>query len=206
MEKSTVPFYVPQAGDIAACYGRDLQSRIISLGTYWPLSPPGLRFGPSHVAIMAPYWANQNLFWFESTTKCQRECLWSGSPVDGVQMHDINDRVSDYQSGGGRVDIYRLSVPLRDHQSAILTDLLMDQLRRGVRYDMRGAVSSGARITRYLLNQFGVSNQRLFCSDQLSVLLMELGKLRRTNPNGFTPGRLLRELVRNGVYWRHATL
>jgi hypothetical protein len=201
-----MPQYQPQPGDIAACYGRDLQSLIIRLGTYWPLSPPGTRLGPSHVAIMAPrYDDTDHQYWFESTTTCGRKCLAAGQLVDGVQVHEWQGRVGDYTARGGKVVIYRLSPSdtLSVDQVNHLRGMLLDQLMDGVRYDMTGAISSGARLTRWILNQVGVSQQRLFCSDQIAALLMRLNKLNRGNPNSYTPGRLLRVLVRHGVYRRH---
>lgn len=196
--------YVPQSGDIAACYARDWSSRLISLGTYWPLSPTGLRVGPSHVALIAPRrtYGVSELFWYESTTKCPRECLIAGEKVSGVQVHKIEDRISDYVDNGGKVAIYRSRRDLSTEQSFDLEQMLLEQMTARVIYDMGGALSSGTRGLRWLLNQCAACNSDLFCSDQIADLLMEIGKLQRGNSNSYTPGRLLRVLVRQNTYYR----
>lgn len=202
--------YAAQHGDIAACYGRDLMSLTIRAGTYWPLSPPDLRLGPSHVALLAPGPPvhGPEPLWYESTTMCNRECLMRGESVSGVQAHRWSDRASDYTSRGGRVVIYRL-VPGEQLQAAEahrLKLMLIDLLAEQVEYDYRGAMASGTRLCKWIGNQFGRYSADLFCSDKIAMLLMRLSRLRRGNPNYYTPAGLLRELVRNGVYTRHCVI
>lgn len=202
-------FYAPQPGDIAACYGRDPLSLLITLGTYWPLSPSGLRFGPSHVAIMAPGSGMiEGPLWYESTTMSPRKCLFRSEQVRGAQCHVPVDRISDYTQRGGRVVIYRLSRhdSLAPHEASRLQSMLLDMMVEEYDYDLRGAATAGLRGTRWLLNQFGKHNRDLYCSDKIAYLLMRLGRLTPGNSNKYTPGRLLRVLVRNAVYTRHCVI
>lgn len=202
--------YEPQPGDIAACYGRDPLSLVIRIGTYWPLSPPGLRLGPSHVALMAPGPPSRGheQLWYESTTMCNRECLMQGEAVSGVQVHRWADRAADYTSRGSRVVIYRL-VPgetLAAEDAHRLKLMLMDLVAAQIDYDYRGALTSGTWLCKWIGNQLGRYTGSLFCSDQIAMLLMRLNRLRRGNPNYYTPAGLLRELVRNGVYHHHCVI
>jgi hypothetical protein len=202
--------YHPQSGDIAACYGRDLSSLAIRARTYWPLSPSGLRLGPSHVAILAPGPSihGPEPLWYESTTMCSRDCLMRGEPVSGVQVHDWGDRASDYTSRRGRVVIYRLSPgeSLTEQEQRQLQLMLVDMIADQIEYDMRGALTSGTVVWKWLSNQFGRHVGSLFCSDKIALLLMRLSRLKRGNTNYYTPAGLLRELVRNGVYQRHCVI
>lgn len=205
--------YDPQPGDIMACYGTDFASRFISLVTAWPLSPRGLFFGPSHVAIVAKrYLSIDRLYWYESTTKCRHKCEFSGEDDNGVQVHKIRQRVEDYTSRGGKVVVYRLVRPLESYEAAIIEDELFYMLEQQDQYNMYGALSSGGRILRWLFNQFGWARRtHIYCSHMLARLLSlkDVERLRLTSndhPNRYTPGKLLRVLVRAGIYEEHVTL
>lgn len=190
-----------QPGDIAACFGRDLTSRVIRLGTMSPFGPRGLRLPPSHVAILCPH--GDRLLWVESTTLCARPCLVRGLHVSGAQAHLPWLRVRDYVDGGGWVDLYRLVDvdTLSTAETRLLSRILIDHfVRRGVRYDFGGAVLSGTRVFQLLRMFPGADLDQLFCSEMVAAVLMRLGRMNRSNPTRFNPGRLLRTLVRNGVY------
>lgn len=190
-------------GDIAACFGVDVTSRAISFATASLFTPRGLRLAPSHVALCCEY-AGQ-IVWVESTTLCPHACLIRGLPVDGVQAHPPQVRIRDYIDVGGRVDIYRLSdiQSLTAAESRLLTRILIEQFaRRAIRYDLGGAMLSGTRVFQ-LTRCFPSANlEELFCSELVAAVLMRLGRMNHANPTRFHPGRLLRELVRQGTYRR----
>lgn len=142
--------------------------------------------------------------WWESTTLCSQPCLELQIPVSGVQVHAIEDRVEAYVRGGGRVDMYRLNDV--DQLDMVEVEALEEWLRRhfaGRSYDFRGAAISGTRVWSRLRWIF-VSNgglESLFCSEMLAALLMRLSRLDRARkPGWYNPGRLMRRLVRTGVY------
>ena len=131
-------------GDIAACFGRDVTSRLISWGTASLLAPAGLRVGPSHVAIICEYLGQP--VWVESTTRCRHSCLIRGRRVAGVQTHTIDERVADYVEVGGSVDQYRLTPinRLSPAETELLTEILLRQfVANEVTYDSPGHFSRG---------------------------------------------------------------
>lgn len=202
--------YIPEAGDVFACWGADWISRAISLETSSFRGPRGVRWAPSHVAIACPRWFpkhHTHCYWWESTSLINRPCLEADRPVNGCQVHMIDSRLRDYCFAGGSVTVYRLTEFDR------LTDSEVSQLRsllglcigdeadktEPVRYDTAGALCSGTRIVR----RFTVwANQldSLFCSELIAALLQRLGRLCRENPSSFTPAQLLRRLLTEGTY------
>lgn len=188
-------------GDIFACYGADLTSRIIQAGTYWPIAPRRLRWPPSHVAIAA--WdADQAVRWFESTTMTHRRCLIRHTHVQGVQCHPVADQIENYIDAGGRVDVYRLvDIDALDEWEAWhLSRLLCRFVEDGARYDALGAALSGLRVTQLLHLLPGADLETLFCSEVISAVLMRLCRMNRDNPTRYNPGRLLRTLLYQGTY------
>ena len=71
------------------------------------LAPPRLKIGPSHVAVLCEF--HGSMVWIESTTLCKHPCAILGYQVDGCQAHLPEDRIRDYITTGGHVDLYRLS-------------------------------------------------------------------------------------------------
>lgn len=200
-----------KAGDIAACYGTDRPARLIQWETVSLLAPPGLRLGPSHVAIIAATKAlargnRSQLVWCESTTLCDHPCLFRGRPVSGIQAHWPEQRIADYVDAGGRVAIYRLRPfdILLPSESRYLMQQLHGLLHQRIDYDYRGAAISGTRLYKWL-GHLAADEQTLFCSELIAALLQRLGRMNRSNPTRFNPASLLRELVRTGVYALHAT-
>ncbi|MEZ6058473.1 MAG: hypothetical protein R3C01_17365 [Planctomycetaceae bacterium] len=201
-----------QPGDIAACFGSDLTSRIVSYGTASPFAPQRLRVAPSHVAILCDppgrvlkhhQQPPGRMLWVESTTLCPHPCLIRGTHVAGSQAQQPEDRIADYAHGGGRVDLYRLADvnSLTGRERRLLTQLLIDRfVRRAIDYDLRGAVLSGTRVFQLTRCFPRADLSQLFCSEMIAAVLMRLGRLNRENPSRFHPGRLLRTLVRTGVY------
>ncbi len=192
-------------GDIAACYGADRTSRLISAGTASLMGPPDLRWPPSHVAIICH--AAGGPLWVESTTLCPRACVIRGAYVSGVQAHNPSQRAEDYIRAGGRVELYRLTAinKLCVRESQLLSRLLLHHfVSRGIGYDLGGALLSGTRVFQ-LSRLFPAADlDRLFCSELIAAVLMRLGRLNHANPTRFHPGRLLRTLVRTGKYQRVA--
>ena len=203
MNPSDFPF---QPGDIAACSGTDLVSRVIRLATWSVRGPRGLRLGPSHVALISD--SEQGPVWVESTTLCRHPCLVRGEVVSGCQAHEPQVRIHDYVASGGSVEIYR-PAPIhqlgREEQLLLRRILFRHFLWNPVGYDVRGAILSGTRAIRWLGLLPGADLHSLFCSELVAALLMRLGRLNHANPTGYSPARLLRELVHLGKYQRVAT-
>lgn len=188
-------------GDIAACYGRDWQSRLISWGTASVLAPRRLRVGPSHVAILCEHAGD--LAWVESTTCCPSPCLIRGRPVAGVQAHRPRDRIADYAAQGGHVDLYRLTEinRLEASESQLLSTILIDHfLLPGRPYDVAGALLSGTRLFQLTRLFPGANLDELFCSELVAAVAMRLNRMNHANPTRFNPARLLRTLVESGKY------
>ncbi len=184
-----------------ACWGRDWMSRGITAGTWSPFGPPGLRLGPSHVAIICEW--QERPVWVESTTMCRQPCLVRGEGARGVQVHEPPGRIEDYNAQGGQVVRFQLTPinGLTSKESRLLTRILVEHfVEQAIDYDLGGALISGTRVWQMLRLFPGADLNRLFCSELVSACLQRLGRLNRTNPTRHNPARLLREAVRQGVY------
>ena len=202
-----------EPGDLFACFGGDLVSRFISWQTASVIAPAGLRLGPSHVAIASPLEGAvfSGCLWVESTTLARRACVVRGERVNGCQVHRIADRVGDYLDGGGACDLYRLS-PINALGKRAARELGRDlswYVSQRVGYDAASAVFSGTRLIRAadgLLSFWRPNSQSVFCAQLIAAELQALGLANRENPQRFNPGRLLRTLVAQGVYYRVGAL
>jgi len=184
-------------GDLFACFDRSLIGKVISWRTASLLR---LTRGASHVAIASAMESDGPLRWVESTSLCQRPCLFHGDRVSGCQVHEITDRINDYTTRGGTVELYRLNRWSRlnsDHRKRLM-QLLLDFVARGVGYDTLGAWASVHTWARYQ----DADLDHVFCSELLAIVLMEMGRLPRGNPARYHPGKLIRHLKICGVY-RH---
>jgi len=194
------------AGDVLACYGTDVVSRIISLGTSSLLAPRGTRFAPSHVAIVAEI--DGDRLWCESTMHSERECILSRRLVRGVQVHYAEDRVRDYVERGGRVVVFRLSPidALTHEEQKTITQIIRDFVSVQATYDTIGALISGTRIFKrtrlipLLSNWLPIDLDALFCSEMIAAILQRAGRMNRDNPTKFSPANLVRTLVNQGTY------
>lgn len=191
--------YQLQPGDILACYGHDWPSWLISFFTASLRRPSQLRLGPSHVAMVAEH-PRRGLIWVESTSMCDRPCIFRGKPVSGVQAHYPENRISDYLAGGGHVELWRLNDywkinPMEPWEA--VRGFFDD---REIRYDMRGAITSGTRILCRVLSWLETDIERLFCSELLATVLMHMHRLPLHNATMYNPARLLRHLHRINVY------
>ncbi len=190
-----------EPGDIAACYGTDPASRLITGMTASIFAPHSLRLGPSHVAILCQ-WQGQ-LLWVESTTMCSHPCLVKSAQVHGPQAHDPQDRIDDYLQIGGRVDVYRLTpiYRLTSDESLLLSELLIKEFVAPARpYDLTGALLSGTRLLQLTRLFPNADLHSLFCSELVAAVLMRLNRLNHANPGRYHPARLLRTLVHCGTY------
>lgn len=187
-------------GDLAACYGQGLTSKVITYGTVSLLAPRRLRVGPSHVAIVCHYRGKP--IWVESTSLCKHPCLIRKKRTSGVQAHRPEQRIRDYIEGGGRVDLYRLSPvdQLSSLESRLLTRILITHfVAQAVAYDTGGALLSGTRLFKHTRLLPRADLDELFCSELAAKVCMRLGRLNRNNPTKYNPSSLLRQLVREGT-------
>jgi hypothetical protein len=187
-------------GDLLCCYGRDAVSRLIRWRTCWPIDPWSRWNPPSHVGIIGL--RDRQAVLYESTSLGKRPCLHRGYPVRGVQAQPVQQRVDDYLQAGGYVELYR---PQGLHQFRLQDIVRLDEavkhfLGRGAAYDYRGAFLSGMRLP--WLARLSTCTKRLFCSEFVAACLMHVGRLNLQTPGFYSPGRLLRELVRLGIYER----
>lgn len=200
-------------GDILAFHGTDLASQAVKFGTAWPIDLWGMHSPPTHVGIMAEGVVSKsqfagNCFLVESTTLSQRKCLYADQPIQGVQVHFPMSRVADYVKAGGRVDVYRLTRfnQLLRGESAMLTAMVHIALNQRLRYDMRGAIFSATRASALLRPWLYTDVESVFCSELIACILQRLGLMSRWRiPSFYNPARLIRELLRTGVYERCKT-
>jgi hypothetical protein len=189
-------------GDILACYGTDRVSRTISFGTASVRRPRRLWLGPSHVGIVVEH-PSRGLLVVESTSLCDHPCVFQGRRVSGAQAHYPEQRIGDYLTAGGRVDVWRLNPfwAFSDGESAEITQLLCRYfVGRHLRYDMRGAITSGTRVLCKVLSWLETDLETVFCSELLAFALMRLHRLPLDNATQFSPARLLRRLYALNVY------
>lgn len=190
-----------QAGDILACHGRDVVSRGIRLATTWPLDPWSVFSPPSHVAICCR-WHNEVIA-VESTSFPRRACLIQRKQVQGVQAHSPHEVIGDYRHACGRVDVYRLVGihRLTNREDHDFSRWLIDEfVKPGIRYDTAGAILSAERISRLVHRMPNADLNQLFCSELIAAVLMRVGLMNQDNAALYSPGRLLRELLRLGKY------
>jgi len=197
-----------EPGDIAACYGTDATSRVISLATC-SVFPP-LFVGPSHVALIVRDKAVHSRelgkpFWFESTTLCRHACLHAKALVNGPQIHHPENRINDYVAAGGRVDLYRLSnldalEPFEQIHMARIVEKILHEIPS---YDMAGAILSGTRCFHWSKLFPSADFESLFCSELVAKVLQKLGLMNQGNPTRLNPARMMRRLLRSGVYRFH---
>lgn len=208
---TTVTLHELQPGDILACWGTDRVARFVSLMTSNPLAPRGLRFAPSHVAVVCDV-PGEGLLWVESTTLSDRPCVINKERFAGVQAHRPGERLGEYLATGGRVDVYRLSAidTLTEAESEHLKRILIDRfVKKRLTYDYGGALISGTRIVRridgVILRRFRNLHE-VFCSELITAALQRLCRMNRSDATQFNPGRLCRTLVREGTYQRAGQL
>ena len=195
----TVSFeYKP--GDILACYGVGFQETSIRVVTFNPFAPRRLKLGPSHVMIVTKY--GDELVSAESTSRCSHACIFHKRIRPGVQIHPVIQRVRDYDQAGGYVDIYRLLPVWTLDKAAVdmMASIIDEYVRREVGYDLGGALLSGIRTLQIADSFPGVDHNEVFCSQLVAALLQRLGRMNINNARKYNPSKLLRQLIKTGVY------
>lgn len=104
--------------------------------------------------------------------------------------------------------MYRLTGinALTGHQvNNLRHDLLGWFVANEYEYDAASAIFSSTKILKSLDAIFPFWQQRrhsVFCSQLIAAELQSLGLMNRDNPARYNPGRLMRQLVRQGIYVR----
>ena len=117
--------------------------------------------------------------------------------LDGVQFHFPRRRINRYR---GRVWHYPLAEPLGVIDSTMLGEWCADMA--GIEYDLVGAFRSRDTILGCLLRR-KADLTSLFCSELCAAALTHIGRLPAdTNPSSWSPNRLCRTMVRQGIHTR----
>lgn len=174
-------------GDIIGFSGKDWVSDTINV-----LSLGVPRFGIHHVGIVG-----YDEMLFESRGMiAEHPCNEAKCEINGVQVHSIEE-VFEYTPRAA-IWHYRLRSPLYRHESDRLEWFLRHNL--GIPYDLSGAIKSGGIITHFITTMFRPENtSALFCSELACDALVYTGRFQTNNISGWSPNRLCRNLVRNGV-------
>lgn len=182
-----------QSGDVIACWGSDGVSRAISLLTSSLLPPWQLCFAPSHVAIVHQEHGEEPL-WYESTTMAAGHAGFGERVVYGAQLHAPGDRWEAYR---GNCLVFRPRWALSAEQNEEMGQELRRLISGHVPYDLTGAVLSGTWLLRHLIP---ASRRRMFCSEMVATVLQRVDLMNWSSPSGYSPGRLVRELVKTGAF------
>jgi len=175
-------------GDIIGVCSSGVVSGIINATT---LGIPGR--GISHVGIVSRH--HGSFLVFESTTFPRPPCAVFNKKVKGCQAHRIEDFLKFEHKA---IWHYPLRSELYLHEKERLSDLLHHDL--GTPYDLVGAVRSGGvcfRLLQSILRAEDLSN--IFCSEWQASNLVEVGRFRTRNVSSWSPNRLCRTLVRDGI-------
>lgn len=176
----------PKPGDLLFFSGSGFVSNLIQVATY---SLPGR--GYSHCGIFGSL-HNRPLL-YESTSFDRPPCARRGKKIKGVQAHWIEDLPTDT-----KMWLLPLRRELYAHEVSRLNFTL--DMALGRRYDMLGAERSGGflwRILHSMLREEDVST--LFCSELAAHALVEVGILQTRHKSAWSPNRLARHLLRDGV-------
>lgn len=193
--------YNLRPGDLLACYGTDLASRIISFVTSSFCRPSELRIAPSHVGICVEH-PSQGVILVESTSSSGEPCLVHGARVSGVQAHYPDRRVREFTDAGGRVDVWRLN-PYWDFtevESLYLWDHLRRHFRRQTKYELRGRLTMRSRFLRRCLSWLRADSQIVFSAEFVAAILMRVFRLPLDNATRYSPASLLRRLCTLNFY------
>jgi hypothetical protein len=175
-----------QTADIIAIYGTSWVSRLISFFTG----------GPSHVAIVVKFGSSKVLF--ESTSLNQSKCLYHNKVVSGCQFSSPLAIIEQAIQDGGYVEVWRVAEG-RKVSTSLMDRMAFSFVRRGARYDLRGALRSGTRIVKRWW--MPASNaHRLFCSAAVYELLEVVGLVNQDNSAKYSPAKLMRTLREQGTY------
>lgn len=180
--------YNPRVGDIITTSGTGFVSGVINVCTfgvpYWHAS---------HVGIVTE--VDKRRLVIESTSVVAQPCEVARVPVQGVQLHTLDDVVAR----PGRAWVHRIARPLYSHEAQRLQLYLLSRL--GTPYDLRGAIRAGgllfSAVQSVLRHEDLVT---LFCSELVASGLDHIGYFPVHNASGWSPNKLVRALVRAGLY------
>lgn len=206
-----MPGFVFQSGDLLEFAGRGFTSRVIQIGTCSRASHVGgIAYVDRWLAgrlsdeldYLRPHveqgWRDRYLL-IESTTLNSTPCVLTGKTIKGVQAHDPNQRINDYD---GRVWLYRLwpQWKLTVAESNALSTYLLRMI--GVPYGELDAAEAGGNILKWLLPKH-TTWDITFCSKLWCGALERINRNEIKNCAKVHPGGLLRGLVDVGVYYLH---
>lgn len=179
-----------QPGDLigfSACSALGVGINVCTLGLpFW---------GLSHVGIIAGNPDTWEPVLWESTALIDRPCLVRRRRVDGVQCHRIRTRLKTYC---GRAWLYRLKQPLAEREGYCLTSYLYSNLGRD--YDYLGALRARETPLGWMEQWLCPENlHSLFCSELAAAAYRRVGRLNTANCSKWSPNRLARTLVRQGI-------
>jgi hypothetical protein len=177
------------SGDIIGFVGEDWVSDCINIAT---LGLPNRSV--SHVGIVSEY--KGKLLVYESTSGDRPPCYVKLKLTRGVQAHPLSELLSI--PSFREVWHYPLKCPLYYHQRARLEYVLKGYLGRD--YDMNGACHSAGVVFSKVCGMIkGEDLSSLFCSEMVAAVLTHVGTLRTPNSSRWSPNKLCRYLVREGV-------
>jgi len=188
--------YQPQPGDVLACWGSGLISQIIQWGTF---DLRHFKTSPAHVALIVPDLSELlgispaigEPLVLESTSLSPLPCLFRRERVRGIQLHTLGQWLTVQE----RVEVFRINDvnPVVVEDATKLARVAAGLVRKGSRYDYRGAVCSATTIFKLLYDS---EIDELFCSELVAVCLAAICKFPMLNPHRYTPGLLAREMRR----------
>ena len=167
-------------GDLLIFSGRGFFSSVIRLATCSPYS---------HVGVCAEAWGK--VYLFESTTLCDLPDDLTGKKHAGVQAHVPETRIAAYDGRVWRLPV-ALGWKLSHDENTRLSRFLLDMLRKP--YDELGAILSPVERIR------PEHEESFFCSELVAMGLQRVGRFPLAQPQQWTPGRLVREGLRLGIF------
>lgn len=188
-----------QDGDIIGFSGAHFKSDLINLATYgWP------RYGLSHIGILAR--KNKRCKWlvFEANEDVPWQCAVTHRKHDGIQAHSLDLLLERYQGKIWHYPLNHKAAPRSYHFIVSLFGLqfynaLCDEL--GIPYDWAGARRAGGMLWACLQSCFCQEDtSAFFCSEFVATKLREFGLFTTNNVSKWSPNRLVRKLVRKGLY------
>lgn len=190
-----------KAGDIIGFSGDSWMSAMINLTTYgipyWDLSHVGIvgAINAEDFGYFGDRFIPPRLLLFESTFGCPMPCEIQQKTGNGMQAHNIDERIEQY---GGKVWHYPLSRALRPLESRRLTAFLFKHLGRN--YDAIGAIRAGGVGFSWLesrLRQEDLSS--LFCSEYCAGAHKHIDILDTHSASRWSPNLLTRVERRRGI-------
>ena len=176
---------------ICACYGTQLVSRAIQVGSINLWTPP--RWPPSHVALIlkatpeVEQITGDPYVWVESSTLIPRKCVLANRQVIGVQCHRIKDRWTDYPQGA--VQLYKLIEPLSADEETFLSTFVFDAL-------LKNYLPTSSSLIKQLLFK---TNRVPLCSEFAKDVLVWAERSERHNRTWYSPGSFLREHINKTI-------